>query len=246
MTRCEQLFLKCLLSTIIGIAGVQSATADDTGSSNDAPRAAQAEAGPKPAYIRLEPKIDNEQSRAEPSPEKPHETPPAAKPIDEQPTPGRSLKLSGGVEEKNLAIDWDDWHNAFGHAVASGMFENFGDALNMEHGLTTWYHCSIDADRHVKHAEITKSSGNLWYDREVLEGVYKLNGSYILAFPPGSQRSEIAADFGIRMGGAKTGYLRFGDVEYHEVSTTPTTSPNSIVENKEIVPSRHRRRKDRE
>lgn len=152
---------------------------------------------------------------------------------------GDQLRLRGGVAEQDLAIEWDDWHNDFGRAVASRMFTHFAETLNMKQGLTTWYHCEITADRHVKFAEITKSSGNLWYDKAVLQAIYRLEGSDLLAFPVGSQRSEITTDLGVRMGGAKTGYLRFGDVEYHEVTPGPE---HDVPQSLSVEKRKHSRR----
>ena len=166
----------------------------------------------KPALLKMEPKFDSTQ-------------------VSLQTTPSRAdkqVKLTVGVEEKNLLIEWDDWHNEVARAVASRMFTNLGEALNMPRGITTWYHFEATSDRHIKKVEITRSSGNIWYDRAVRDAVLRLEGQEILAFPARSARTEVAGDLGIRLGGAKTGYMRLGDVEYHEVTPeqgAPDDSP---------------------
>ncbi len=193
------------------------------------------EAVPKREYIRMEPRLGTLEPPTHQ--EEQLEIFPPVRPR----VPGQQVRLKGGVIEANLAIEWDDWHNDFGRAVASRMFSNVGEFLNMPQGLTTWYHFEVTADRHVKHAEITKSSGNLWFDHAVLQAVYKLEGNSLLAFPPGSQRSEISADIGVRMGGEKTGYLRFGDVEYHEVSpaSSATEASNAPGKSKSTTRKKH-------
>lgn len=215
----------CFIGLLSAIAGATAAQAQEAAVEDHAKPAAQVEGASKGGYVRLEPKLDSGQSASGSAAERQPEPALPMKPSE----PSRKIKLTGGVEEKNLAIEWDDWHNEFGQAVASGMYLNFGEALNMPEGLTTWYRCQITADRRVKHVEVTKSSGNLWYDRQVLDGVYKLDGNSILAFPPGSQRAELIAEFGIKAGNERTGYLRFGDVEYHEVS------PSSTLEKKDAA-----------
>ncbi|MBX9724617.1 MAG: hypothetical protein K2X81_24645 [Candidatus Obscuribacterales bacterium] len=143
--------------------------------------------------------------------------------------PGKQVKLTGGVIEKNLIIEWDDWHNKFAQAVAAHMFHNFIEMINMPHGATTWYHCEITADKHVKVVRILKSSGNFWYDKAVIDGVNRLENNDVLTFPKNSQRTEISTDLGIVMGGEKKGYLRFGDNEYHQFTKDPPLAETAPV-----------------
>lgn len=134
-------------------------------------------------------------------------------------TPSRSasgIKLTGGVEEENLALQWDDWHNAFANAVASLMIQEFSPALSLRRGLKCWYRYEVTSDKRVKKIEITKSSGNIWFDQLVRRSVQKLEGNDILKFPEGSQRTEVSSELAIKLGGASKGSLRLGDVEYRK------------------------------
>ncbi len=141
----------------------------------------------------------------------------------------RQVKLLGGVEEQNLIIEWDDWHNRFAKAVAARMFNNYIDAINMPHLAATWYHCEVTSDKHVKNIRISKSSGNFWYDKAVIQAVMKLDGNDILAFPGNSQRNEISTDLGIVLGGEKKGYLKFGDLEFHQFSKENPAVPKAVA-----------------
>lgn len=134
-------------------------------------------------------------------------------------TPSRSgsgIKLTGGVEEENLALQWDDWHNAFANAVAALMVSEFSPALSLRRGLRCWYRYEVTSDKRVKKIEITKSSGNIWFDQLVRRSVQKLEGNDILTFPAGSLRSEVSSELSVKLGGAAKGALRLGDVEYRK------------------------------
>lgn len=132
--------------------------------------------------------------------------------------PGQSLKLHGTIEEANLTIEWDEWHNRFAKAVRSGMFKSMFETINMRPGSITWYHCDVDSERHLKNVSITRSSGDFWYDSAVINAVKKLDGNDVLKFPAGSKRMQVSTDIGIRLGGPRTGELNFGDVEYRPLA----------------------------
>lgn len=132
--------------------------------------------------------------------------------------PGQIMQLHGTIEEANLTIEWDEWHNRFARAVKSGMFKNMFETINMRPGSITWYHCEVDSAKHLKNVKITRSSGDFWYDSAVINAVKKLDGSEVLAFPPASKRLEVSTDIGIRLGGPRTGDLNFGDVEYRPLA----------------------------
>ena len=161
---------------------------------------------PKSGFIKLEPKLDLNPPREEPQAE-----------------PRKSrFSLSGGVQEKDLAIEWDNWHNKLVEAVLPRVFNNFAEALNIPAGATTWIHCEVTSDRHIKTALITKSSGILWYDRMVRDAVFKLDGNYVLTFPAQSKRTEVATNVAIVKGGKRKGFINFGDVEYADVAPGET------------------------
>lgn len=128
------------------------------------------------------------------------------------------FKLQGQVIEQELAIEWDQWHNRFAKAVRNGMFRSMFDAINMPPGAITWYHCEVDAQRKLKNVRISRSSGNFWYDKAVIDAVRNLDGNEILAFPRGSKRLEVSTDIGIKLGGPRTGDINFGDVERRQLS----------------------------
>lgn len=132
-------------------------------------------------------------------------------------SPGTSLKLHGNILEQDLAIEWDRWHNRFARAVRDGMFSNRFEAINMPPGLITWYHCEVNSQMNLQNVRISKSSGNFWYDKAVIDAVRKLDGSPVLKFPDGSKRSDVSADIGIRLGGPASGELKFNDVEYRQL-----------------------------
>lgn len=174
------------------------------------------------ALIKMEPKIDRGTASQKPS----TISPPARSSAE--------LKLSGGVEEENLALQWDDWHNTFANAVASGMVEDFAPMLRLRRGLKCWYRYEVTSDKRIKKVEITKSSGNIWFDQLVRRSVQKLEGNDVLAFPAGSLRSEVSSELAIKLGGGeKGGYLRLGDVEYrkfepgYRVPDSKSTKPDS-------------------
>ncbi|MBY0551376.1 MAG: TonB C-terminal domain-containing protein [Candidatus Obscuribacterales bacterium] len=126
------------------------------------------------------------------------------------------IKLTGGVEEENLALQWDDWHNAFANAVAALMIQEFSPALSLRRGLRCWYRYEVTSDKRIKLIEITKSSGNIWFDQLVRRSVQKLEGNDVLTFPQGSMRTEVSSELSIKLGGASRGALRLGDVEYRK------------------------------
>src|SRR5262249_24036410 len=110
----------------------------------------QIDDGPKPELIRLEPKLDLSPTEAP----QPPETPPS----------GKQITVSGGVVEKNLAIEWDQWHNRLVHAVPPRVFNNVVDALDVPTGATTGIHVEVTSDKHIKTVQVVRSSGNLWFD----------------------------------------------------------------------------------
>jgi hypothetical protein len=129
-----------------------------------------------------------------------------------------TVKLVGNVEEKNLAIEWNDWHNRFSRAVRKGAFASIYEMLNFRPGTITYYRCEVTADRHIKDVRIVRSSGNFWFDGAVVKAVRNLDGDDILAFPAGSRRSIISTEVGVQFGGGRKGDLNFGDVEYREAT----------------------------
>lgn len=139
--------------------------------------------------------------------------------------PVKRVLLKTGIYERDLTIAWDEWRNRIAQAMLSRMFTNFGEALNTPSGLTSWYHCEISSDRKIKLSEISKSSGDLWYDHIVLNGVRRLDGDSILAFPDGSQRTEVSIDLGVSLGEPKSNYLNFNDMEYKEVDPEQPPEP---------------------
>ena len=126
------------------------------------------------------------------------------------------VKLVGNVEEKNLAIEWNDWHNRFSQAVRRRVFTSLFETINFRKGVITFYRCQVSSDRHIKDLSIVRSSGDFWYDSAVLKAVNKLDGDEILAFPAQSRRSAVVTEVGIQLGGPRLDNLNFGDVEYRE------------------------------
>jgi len=166
------------------------------------PQPAETLTGPKPDLIKQEPKLDLNPVITQPQPE--------------SNPPGKHLSLFGGVVEKDLAIEWDNWHNKLVHAALPRVFNNFAEALNVPNGTTTWIHCEVTREKHIKSALVTKSSGLLWFDRMARDAVYRLEGNSVLTFPANSQRTDVATDFTVSKGGKHTGDLVFGDIEYTE------------------------------
>jgi hypothetical protein len=160
--------------------------------------------GPKPNLIKQEAKLDPNPGTTEPAPE--------PRP------PGKQLSLFGGVVEKDLAIEWDNWHSQLVHAALPFVSRNFGELLNVPNGAVTQLHCEVTRDRHIKTVLVSKSSGSLWFDRMARDAVYRLDGHYLLTFPAKSQRTEVATDFTISKGRKTGGKLEFDDVEYLESS----------------------------
>ena len=131
---------------------------------------------------------------------------------------GKPVQLSGGVVDKELEIEWDDWRNQFGNAIERRTFRSAVDAMIVPLGITAYFHCTVTADRHVKDIRITKSSGTLWYDRAVKDAVTSMDGESILAFPAGSQRLEVSFNIGLTHVDKKTNrYIYFGDVEHQTI-----------------------------
>lgn len=144
-----------------------------------------------------------------------------------EPKPSKPFSIKAGIEEKDLAIEWDNWHNKVADAVMARVFENFAEALNVPSGATTWYHCEVTSDRHIKSAKILKSSGNLWFDGMILKAVYKLDGNDALTFPKGSKRTEASTNVAIVKEHRKANYVIFGDTEFQEIE--PGADLNSAL-----------------
>jgi hypothetical protein len=193
-----------LLAVVAVVFSAPRLLAEEVQPSEDKPLPTQAADGPKPELIKLEPKLDldpvDQRQQSESGP------------------PGQSVTLFGGVVEKNLAIEWDKWHNRLVHAVPPRVFNNVIEALDVPTGATTGIHCEVTSDRHIKTVQVVKSSGNLWFDKLVRDAVYKLDGHYILTFPPNSKRTEVATNFSITKGGKDRGDLMLGDIEYAELT----------------------------
>ncbi len=153
------------------------------------------------------------------------------------------MMLSGGIEEHNLAVEWNDWHNKFADAVRSRVFSSIFETINMKPGAVTWYRCEVSADKHIKNVRITRSSGDFWYDSAIVKAVYKLDGSPILAFPEKSRRSEIVTEIGIKLGGQDRGKLDFGDVEYREIEAGETLEDKSKQSQDLATGNKHRKHK---
>ena len=77
----------------------------------------------------------------------------------------------------------------------------------------------MTSDRHVKNVSITKSSNLLWYDKSVIDAVYKLDGDFCLTFPEGSQRKTVSVDIGLQYTGGPSPLkdLYFGDIEQQKL-----------------------------
>jgi hypothetical protein len=167
-----------------------------------------------------------------------------------QPSPqGKPTLLTVGIEEKNLAIEWDDWHNKVSNAVLPRIFSNPIESLNVPEGARTWVHFQVTNDRRITSVQVLKSSGNLQYDRLVRDAVYKLDGSYVLSFPAGSKRTDVDTNVAFRKGGGQKNYVVFGDVEYSEMDSqdaqqTPgaagSSAPQAADSNSEQSKKRHR------
>ncbi|GEM_PF-2957245 len=200
MTRYACYLLMFALTAALGAARAQAEQA--TGPGNQPPAAAAGSTA-KPELTRLEPKLDL--------------NPPGSRGQPEAKTPDRPVRFVGGVVEKDLAIEWDDWHNKVAQAVLPHIFNSFAEALNVPAGTTTWLHFEITSDKHVRDVKVLKSSGMLWYDRLVRDAFYKLDGNDVLTFPADSKRTWVATNVAISKGGKHKSYIVFGDIEYQEV-----------------------------
>lgn len=160
---------------------------------------------PKPELVKQEPMLDS------------IDYPP-------QPTisqPGRQVKLVGGIEEKQFAIEWDDWHNKVARAAMALVFNNAVEVFIIPNNATTWIHVEITSDRHIKKVEVLHSSGAILFDRLVREAALKLDGNSVLTFPATSKRTEVVTNFAITKeadrGNRDINRVEFGDVEYQEI-----------------------------
>ncbi|HEY9789338.1 MAG TPA: TonB C-terminal domain-containing protein [Candidatus Obscuribacterales bacterium] len=161
------------------------------------------------------------------------------------PTQGKPMKLTAGIEEKNLAIEWDDWHNKVANAVLPHIFGNVVDSINVAAGASTMVHFVVTNDRKITSVQVVKSSGNLQYDRAVRDAVYKIDGNYVLKFPAESKRTEVATNVAFSKGGGQKNYIIFGDVEYSEMdgAGTPQAAASPAAQNagdSESAKKRHR------
>ena len=152
------------------------------------------------------------------------------------PSPGPSVKLIGNIEEKNLMIEWNEWHNRFSHAVRNHMFSSVFETINFPRGLLTAYSCDVSSEREIKNIKIAKSSGNFWFDSAVVKALRKLDGSELLAFPAGSKRSFVTTEVGVRFGTGRSGELEFHDVEYRDTSTEDHEAPSATPGNERGAP----------
>jgi hypothetical protein len=206
-------WLAALVAVILFWAG-QPCTAEDKGASSsaDAKTSADGQASnAKPADsqgfkgIKLEPTL---------APEPPPPPPPVYN--------GKPVRLSGGVEDKELEIQWDDWRNKFGSNVERRIFHSPIEALVVPMGITSYFHCTVTNDKHVKDVRITKSSGVLWYDRAVKDAVESMQGDDVLLFPEGSQRSEVSVNIGFTHVDKKTvRYVYYNDIEHSTIQDKP-------------------------
>jgi hypothetical protein len=160
--------------------------------------------------------------------------------------PAKAIKLIGNIEEKNLTVEWNDWHNKFAKAVRQHMFSSYFEMLNMKQGLSTSYRCTVTSDKHIKSVNIVKSSGDFWFDSRVVKAVNVLDGSDVLAFPSQSKRTEISTEVGIQLGGPRRQEIDFGDVEYREMAPgeQPAAPPaeSAKTESTEPANTRHHHR----
>ena len=132
-------------------------------------------------------------------------------------------RLFGGLVERELAVQWDDWRNRFLQFVRAGMIPNKYEELEWQHGITAQFRCVVTADKHIKSCEITESSGNVSFDNTLEMAVESLDGYKILTFPAGSRRTEVLVDhIYVTLGGLDPGHIDFGDVEYEDMPNVPT------------------------
>lgn len=157
---------------------------------------------------------------------------------------GKAIRLIGNIEEKNLVVEWNDWHNKFARAVRQRMFKSYFETINMRQGITTWYRCDVSSDKHIQNLKIVKSSGDFWYDGAVVKAVNSLDGNEILSFPPQSKRSLITTEVGIELGGERRDVLDFGDVEYRELAPGEAAQPKA-TEGEQFIKSGRRKHKKR-
>lgn len=137
-------------------------------------------------------------------------------------TPEKEVTLVGGLKQQDKEIRWDSWYSKFGRAVIENIFTSWAEALICPPGLLTMFHAEVTADKHIKSVEITRSSGNLWFDGMVIKAIRRLDGDDVLGFPAGSMRAVVSADLGIESGKGSGGDLQMGDVEYSEVTDEPS------------------------
>ncbi|MBX9686470.1 MAG: hypothetical protein K2X27_07195 [Candidatus Obscuribacterales bacterium] len=154
---------------------------------------------------------------------------------------GRSLKLIGNIEEQNLAVEWNEWHNRFARTVRNRMFSSLFETINMKAGATCWYSCEVDSHRHITNIKITKSSGDFWYDSAVVKAVNNLEGTDVLAFPEDSKRSTISTEVGIQLGGQNKGDLNFGDVEYRPIAPGESSTQSAQISESEDQKSKKKK-----
>lgn len=147
---------------------------------------------------------------------------PTLAPVPEPPKPlfdGKPTRLTAGVEDKELLIEWDDWRNQFANAVERNIFHSPVEALIVPMGVTAYVACTVTSDGHIKEARIIKSSGLIFYDSAVHKAIESLDGSKVPPFPAGSQRTEVTCKIGFTHVDKKTTrYVYFGDVEHQSMS----------------------------
>ncbi len=149
-----------------------------------------------------------------------------------------NASLQGGkgtdpdLDDMELLVEWDRWHNRFLRAVQLGTQEQINNPdpedyerphvdpqtgrLSTRYPLGTGaaFSCQVTSDGQIKNLEIIEASGFPKYDRAVLRAVRQLEGTHILKFPKGSHRRTV-----IQPGRIKTAttdrfkYHHFGDVE---------------------------------
>lgn len=124
--------------------------------------------------------------------------------------------IKGGIEEKNLAIEWDDWHNKVAEAIMGGVFENFIEAQLTPDGVSAAYRFETTVDRHIKNVEIVNSSGNQWFNHLIVRAINKLDGNWVLSFPAGSKRLEVVSGASVAKEPRKGTRAVFGDTEIRE------------------------------
>ena len=137
------------------------------------------------------------------------------------------------ADNAELMVQWDKWRNRLLWVIQSGVDEFLSNPppesllwdpkanamiSRVPLGIEAWFSCQVTPSHQMQNVKLLHGSGSQLYDQAVLAAINQLQGSKILAYPPGSKRKIVT-----QMAGLKTTrtfqrkYFQFGDVERRQV-----------------------------